>query len=132
MSSRELLVLLAGLPDTSKFKVASEQTFRIVEYIGDGDDKGTLQLTPAVGRISADYRVVTEYVDWPHDRKMLARAVKELAAGRADGNDYQPDFGGLEEPLAAFMARREADAEAELRLKAKSHIRSGLYGYERR
>ncbi|MCV7232761.1 MULTISPECIES: hypothetical protein [Mycobacterium] len=129
MSSRELLALLDELPETSKFKEASERTFRLVEEISG---KQRLLLIPAAGRPPKDVKVVATYVDWTFDRKLLARNTRELASLRADRGGPQPNIAELLEPLDAILLERKAKAEEQLRERAKSHIHSGLYGYERR
>lgn len=132
MSSRELLELLAELPETSTFKEASERTLRVVEYRGDDEElKGKLLLMPAIGRPPTDVEVIDEYVDWTFDRKLQARNVRELASLRADGHDYQPDLTGLIEPLEAILGARRQQAKSNLVAQAKSQIHSGLYGYEK-
>lgn len=132
MSSRELLELLDGLPETSKFKEASQRCFRLVEYQGLDENYGKLYLIPAAGRPPSDVTVLHEYVDWTAERKLLARNTRELASMRADGRDYRPDLTGLIEPLHALLAERESQAKDKLRSRAQQHIHSGLYGYERR
>lgn len=131
MSSRELLVLLRELPETSRFKEATQRTFRVVEAVR-GDHKGKLFLTPALGRMGPDVKLVAEFVDWTYDRKLLARNTRELAALRNDGRDSQPDFTGLLEPLQQILADRAKRKRDEMRARGESFIRSGLYGYERR
>lgn len=132
MSSRELLELLDGLPETSRFKEAVERMLRVVEYRGDDPKlKGKLLLMPAIGRPPADVTLVDEYVDWTFDRKLQARNVRELASLRADGHDYRPDMTGLVEPLEAILARREHKAKTERIARAQSQIHAGLYGYEK-
>ncbi|ORV92803.1 hypothetical protein AWC11_07315 [Mycobacterium interjectum] len=133
MSSRELLELLDGLPETSKFKEASERTLRVVEYQGDNAQlKGKLLLMPAIGRAPTDVELIAEYVDWTFDRKLQARNVRELASLRADGHDYRPDLTGLLEPLEAILADRLRKAKADRIARAQSQIHAGLYGYERK
>ncbi|UXA09613.1 hypothetical protein KXD96_28020 (plasmid) [Mycobacterium sp. SMC-2] len=133
MSSRELLELLDGLPEASKFKEASERTFRVAEYRGERTDlKGKLLQMPAVGPAPKDVVVVAEYVDWTYDRKLAARNVRELVALRNDGRGSQVDFAGLLEPLDMVLLERQRKAEAEIQARGQQHILAGLYGYERR
>jgi hypothetical protein len=131
MSSRELLVLLDGLPDASKFKEASERTFRVVEHIA-GDHKGQLSLLRAIGAAPDGVEVIAEYVDWTHDRKLLARNTTEIASMRADGRDYQPDLTGLIEPLTQIVAAREQKAEEEFAARAGGFIRNSLHRNDER
>lgn len=132
MSSRELLELLDGLPETSKFKEASERTFRVVEYRGpDPELAGALFLTPGYGKPPKDVAMVAEYVDWTLDRKIAARTVRELVMMRNDGRDTTPDLTGLYEPLHEVLAQRERSKRAELAAKARAHVRKGIYAYER-
>lgn len=133
MSSRELLELLAGLPETSTFKEASERTFRVVEYRGpDPALKDQLLLMPGYGKPPKDVAVVAEYVDWTLDRKIAARNVRELVMLRNDGRGTTPDLAGLYEPLEEVLAQRERQKRADLVAKARSHVHQGVYGYERR
>jgi hypothetical protein len=121
-------VLLDELPETSKFKEASERTFWVAEYKGDKEElKGELLQILAHGRPPSDVEVIAEYVDWTYDRKLLARNTLELANLRADGRDYQPDTTGLVEPLTAILITRRQRQEAELQLRGRMHIESGLY-----
>lgn len=128
MSSRELLTLLDGLPDDSKFKEASERTFWIVEYQGDDPDlKGKLLEIRALGRKPpSDTELVATFVDWTYDRKLAARTVRELIAARGGA-----DFSNLTEPRDAIVAARQAQKDSERLEQAKSRIHAGLYGYER-
>lgn len=129
MSSRELLELLDGLPETSRFKEASERTFRIVEYRGDDPElKGKLLLMPGFGRPPKDVAVVAEYVDWTRDQKVAARNVRELVMLRNDGRDSTPDLTGLMEPLHEALAGRKRRQRDDRLAKARSHIDKGLYG----
>lgn len=133
MSSRELLELLDGLPETSKFKEASERTFRVVEYRGDDPElKDALFLTPGYGNPPKDVVVVAEYVDWTLDRKIAARNVRELVMLRNDGRDTTPDLAGLYEPLHEALAQRERQKRADLVAKARAHVHKGIYAHERR
>lgn len=133
MSSRELLELLDGLPESSRFKEASERTFRVVEYRGpDPDLKDALLLMPGYGKPPKDVAVVAEYVDWTLDRKIAARNVRELVMLRNDGRDTTPDLAGLYEPLEEVLAQRERQKRADLVAKARSHIHQGAYAYEKR
>jgi hypothetical protein len=125
MSSRELLVLLDELPETSAFGEAT-RTFHVVEH------KGQLLRIRAAGRPPKDVKVVATYVDWTFDRKLLARNTRETALARADGRGYQPDLTGLMEPLEMIRAQRVAEAKNRLRVDAQSRIHAGLYGYEKR
>lgn len=128
MSSAELLELLDELPETSKFKEASERTLRVLEY------DGQLVLTPALGDPPEDAVVVAEFVDWTHDRKILARNTKEIVALRVDmrlpQHAYTPDFTGLQEPIEAILAARKRAAQAALKTQGQSQIHAGLYGFE--
>jgi hypothetical protein len=128
MSSRELLVLLAGLPDTSRFKERTERTFRVVERL-EGKDKGKLFLRPALGKPEPGVEVIAEYVDWPFDRKLLARNTSEIASMRADGRDYDPDITGLIEPLRKILDDHENQREATRIARARKHIDAGLIGF---
>ncbi|OIN79768.1 hypothetical protein [Mycobacterium malmoense] len=132
MSSRELLTLLNEFPETSTFKEATERTFWVAEYLGDGQHKGKLLKLRAIGRPPPDVKVIATYIDWTHDRKLLARNTIELASLRADGHNYQPDLTGLIEPLQAILAERRNHAASELAERGKNHILAGLYGYEKR
>lgn len=123
MSSRELLVLLDGLPDTAKYKESTERTFRVVQ-----DDKGQLFMHPAIGPPPKDMVVITEYVDWTHDRKLLARNTSEIASMRADGRDYQPDLTGLIEPLTQILDDRQREEQYRFTTRAENFIRDGLHG----
>lgn len=128
MSSRELLELVEEFPETSKFKEARDRTYRLVEYKGpDPKLKGKLLITAAHGPLLPDTVLVAEYVDWTLDRKIAARIAREIAAMRADGRDYQPDFTGLVEPLEAILRAREAKAKADRRAAVKARIRADLY-----
>lgn len=132
MSSRELLELLDGLPETSKFKEASERTFRIVEYRGDDPDlKDQLLLMPGYGKPPKDVAVIAEYVDWTLDRKIAARNVRELVMLRNDGRDTTPDLTGLYEPLHEALAQRERQKRADLAAKARAHVHKGIYAYQK-
>ncbi|MCA2275507.1 hypothetical protein JF780_05810 [Mycobacterium intracellulare] len=132
MSSRELLELLDGLPETSRFKEASERTFRVVEYSGDDEAlKGSLFLTPGYGKPPKDVAVVAEYVDWTLDRKIAARTVRELVMLRNDGRDTTPDLAGLYEPLDEVLAARERNKFAALAERARAHVRKGIYAHEK-
>lgn len=122
MSSRELLALLNGLPDESKFKEATQRTFRVIER------KGKLMLTPALGTPPRDVEVIGEYVDWPFGQKLLARNTAEIASMRADGHDYEPDMTGLREPLQKILADHENSREAKRIARARAHIDAGLLG----
>lgn len=128
MSSRKLLVLLAGLPAESEFKTASQRWFRIVEYTGGGNHHGKLFRIPGAGPAPADVEVIGEYVDWTHEQKVAARHARELASMRADGRDYQPDLTGLMEPLHALLSERRRRADDKLRERAQRRIHAGLYG----
>ncbi|GAB5002427.1 MULTISPECIES: hypothetical protein [Mycobacterium] len=133
MSSRELLELLAELPETSRFKEAAERTFRVVEYRGpDPNLKDQLLLIPGYGKLPKDVAVVGEYVDWTLDRKIAARNVRELVMLRNDGRDTTPDLAGLYEPLHEVLAQRERQKRADLVAKARAHVHRGAYSYERR
>lgn len=130
MSSRELLALLSGLPEVSKFKEASQRWFRLVEYVGPGELRGKLFRIPGAGRLPRDTELIAEYVDWTHEQKVAARNARELASMRADGRDYQPDLTGLIEPLQAILSERRLRADDKMRERAQSRIHAGLYGYE--
>ncbi|WP_157139269.1 MULTISPECIES: hypothetical protein [Mycobacterium] len=129
MSSREMLALLDGLPENSKFKEASERTFRVAEYVGEDKQlTGKLLRIPAAGAPPKDVKVIATYIDWTYDRKLLARMTRELAALRADRGAPQPDIAALLEPLDAILLERKELERAELVRRAKSHISVGLYG----
>lgn len=133
MSSRELLELLAGLPETSRFKEASERTFRVVEYRGDDPElQGKLLLMPGYGKPAKDVEVVAEYVDWTYEQKLAARNVRELVMLRNDGRDSTPDLTGLMEPLYEALDARKRRKRDDRLAKARSHIDKGLYAHERR
>lgn len=133
MSSRELLELLAELPETSRFKEASERTFRVVEYKGDDPKlKDKLLLMPGYGRAPKDVAVVAEYVDWTYEQKLAARNVRELVMLRNDGRDTTPDLTGLLEPLHEVLAARQRRQRDDRLAQARSHIDKGLYAHERR
>lgn len=133
LSSRELLVLLAELPESSKFKEASERGRRIVEYVGDDPDleKGSLLLMPGYGRLPADVKVIEEYVDWTLDRKLAARQLREMIAARSYAEGFTADYTHLEEPLRETMMARERKKRSDLIAKAREHARRGLYAHER-
>jgi len=133
LSSRELLVLLDELPDTSKFKEKLERGRRLVEYIGydPSIEQGSLILMPAHGRLPQDVRVVEEYVDWTLDRKLAARNVRELIAARSYAEGFKADFTHLEEPLRELLNAREHNKRSGLLAKAREHARRGLYAHER-
>jgi hypothetical protein len=126
LSSRELLVLLAGLPDVSKYKEASERTYRVVEYTGEGELKGKLILTPAIGPQLPETELVEEFVDWTFDQKLMARTVRELCVA----NGYT-DFSGVTEPLTLVQQKHAANKAAKLQAKAENFIHAGLYGMEK-
>jgi hypothetical protein len=127
MSSRELLVLLDGLPETSNFKAAAERAYRVVAYRGDKPElQGKQLLMRAVGRAPKDVEVVAEYVDWTYDRKLLARNTREQVALRGDG-----DFRGLIEPLQEILADLQQKTVDERIAKGRAHIEAGLYGLGR-
>ena len=128
MSSRELLVLLDGLPETSKFKEASERTFWLAEFTGEGELKGKLLQVLAVGDPPTDVKVITTYVDWTFDRKLLARNAREVATQRADGNGYYPDLTGLTEPTQEVLQAHQQAQDDKMRDRMADHIRAGLYG----
>jgi hypothetical protein len=127
-------VLLDDLPEASRFKEATERTFRVVEYQGDDEElpKGTLLKLQAIGPPPKDVEVIAEYVDWTHERKLLARNALETACARADGRNYQPDVEGLIEPLTAILLEREQRARSEFQERGQTHILSGLFGFGRR
>lgn len=130
MSSRELLELLAELPETSRFKEASERTFRVVEYRGDDPKlKDKLLLTPGYGKPPKGVEVVAEFVDWTREQKVAARNVRELVMLRNDGRDTTPDLTGLLEPLHEVLAARERRQRDDRLAKARSHIDKGLYAH---
>ncbi|TDH57551.1 hypothetical protein E2F47_01930 [Mycobacterium eburneum] len=126
MSSRELLALVEEFPETSTFKEARDRTFRLVER------DGKLGLFTGDGKLPQGAQVIARYVDWTDERKMAGRAVQELAAMRADGRGYQPDFTGLREPLTEILLERKRKQEAEIRARVHESIRSELYAYEKR
>lgn len=130
MSSRELLVLLNGMPSESKWKERTERTYRVVEHL-EGPDKGKLFLQPALGKPEPDVEIIAEFVDWPFDRKLLARNTSEIASMRADGRDYEPDMTGLIEPLSKILADHENQREAKRIARARKHIDAGLFGFGR-
>lgn len=132
MSSRELLALLDEVPEHSKFREATERTFWIGEYLGDGEHHGKLIKLPALGRPPRDVKVITTYVDWTSERKLLARNTLEIASMRADGRDYTPDQTGLIEPLAVFLAERKRQEATKLQAVGADHILAGLHGNGRR
>jgi hypothetical protein len=127
MSSRELLVLVHGLPDTSKYKEAAQRTLRVVLYCGEGEHKGKLFLTPAIGKPSRDVVTIAEYIDWTFEQKLLARNAREVASMRNDGRDTQPDLTGLIEPLQQILLDRERRIEEQKRTGVQRHIHAGLY-----
>jgi hypothetical protein len=133
MSSRELLELLGALPDSSGFKEATERTFRVARYCGNErpELKGKLLHMSALGDAPSDVEVVAEYVDWPFDRKLAARAVRELVAARVDGTGAQVDFSGLLEPLEMVLLQQQRAAQDAVRERAERHILAGLFGHER-
>lgn len=136
MSSRELLVLLRELPEVSRFKEASERTFRVVEYQGENDGdkglvKGAIYRLPAMGWPPSDVEVIAEYVDWTYDRKLLARNTREVANARADGHDYSPDMTGLIEPLDAIVAAHQNSKRASIVAKGRAHIFAGLHAHRK-
>jgi hypothetical protein len=128
MTSRELLVLLRELPDDSKWKERIERTYRVVEKL-EGPNKGQLFLRPALGEPEPGVEVIAEYVDWPFDRKLLARNTSEIASMRADGRDYDPDMTGLIEPLRKILDDHESQREARRVSRARRHIDAGLLGF---
>lgn len=140
MSSRELLALIDELPESSKFKEASERTRRIVERDGKLFElAATVKTTDGLlfpVELPDNAVLVAEYVDWTHDRKLLARQARELAAFRMEarppGQGYDVDFGGLTEPRQAILADRAQRAHAENLRGAKNVIRSALFANERR
>lgn len=135
MSSRELLGLIEGLPEDSDFKKARDRTFRVAER------DGKLMLYPAVVidtdgithpvELPADAELITQFVDWTHDRKIAARNARETAALRMElrhaGQGYDVDFSGLTEPLHQIVADRQQQAVAENHRGAKSAVRRGLF-----
>lgn len=130
MSSRELLELLAGLPETSRFKEASERTFRVVEYRGEDPElEGKLLLMPGYGKPPKDVEVLAEYVDWTYEQKLAARNVRELVMLRNDGRGTTPDLAGLYEPLQEVLAQRQRQKRTRQVARARAHIDSGLYAH---
>lgn len=130
MSSLELLELLDGLPETSKFKEASERWLRVVEYIGDNPDlKGELLVMSAAATPGPDVRVVAEYIDWTHDRKILARNTQEIISLRVEMRaafkfpDYEPDFTGLIEPLQVIRDEHKQKPRDDVVAKARRFLR---------
>jgi hypothetical protein len=157
MSSRELLELLEGLPDSSTFKVAVERTFQVVEITAEGPHQDTLCQVPLgmrlmeitagehkgklwaapIGQRLSDVRpipcqLVAEYVDWTYDQKLLARNVRELASMRADGQGYVPDFTGVTEPLKLILQEHQRSADQRMVNRFEGRIKAGLYGKEGR
>lgn len=126
MSSRELLALIEEFPESSTFMQARDRGRRLVEH----DDK--LYLFGAQGRVPDDGLLIASYVDWTDERKLIGRAIQEIAAMRADGNGYQPDFTGLRDPLSQILMDREVKKRSEVVEAARKSIRDELYAYERR
>jgi hypothetical protein len=133
MSSRELLEILDGLPEISRYKEAAERSVRVVRYTGnkpelrDDNGRGKLLRVSGIGPPATDVEVLAEFIDWTHDKKIQARIVREIASLRAD-----PDFTGVMEPLHAVLAHIHAQEMQQLDERFDAHLMSGLHGYERR
>lgn len=124
LSSRELLVLLNGLPEDSEFKKASERTYRIVKYCGDNPElKGKYLRLKAIGAPPKDCELLVEYLDWTFDQKLQARTVRELAALRPE-----PDFTGVTEPEQIILANLRAQEMQRLDDSFDAHLMAGLHG----
>lgn len=128
MSSRELLELLEGLPETSRYKEALERTYRVVRYCGDDPELKAKHgdnnlLMPAVGKPPTDVTVLAEFVDWTFDRKIAARTVRELIAARG-----QDDFSNLEEPLTETLASIEAQEKSDKAALVRNRLMGSAFG----
>ena len=94
MSSRELLVLLEELPETSRFKTARDRTYRVVRHEGE-----VKTYTPQ-GKLPEDVELLAEkVVDWTQAEHVQARIAREIAVFNAGG---KADFTGLIPPLAEW------------------------------
>lgn len=127
MSSRELLVLLEGLPESSKFKGSLERSVRVVRYTGDDPElKGKLLKMTGIGPPASDVEVLAEFIDWTHERKMQARLVREIASLRPE-----PDYTGAMEPLHTVLSQIHAQEMQQLDDQFDKQIYAGLHGHER-
>jgi hypothetical protein len=105
MSSRELLVLLEELPETSLFKIARDRTYRVVKYIGseplradDGKittEPGDIKLFIPYGALPDNFVLLAEkVVDWTKAEHVQARIARELMVAnygsKADFTDLIP------------------------------------------
>lgn len=125
MDSAELLILLEELPETSKFKEASERTFWLAEGTA-GEIKGKLLKVLARGKPPTDVRVITTFIDWTFDRKLLARNTRELASMRAD-HGVALDLAGLMEPTQEVLQAHLQAQDDQMVDGMENFINTGLY-----
>lgn len=123
MSSRQLLGLIAELPESSTYRAAADRTMRLCTDPDDG-----VHLFGAAGQLPQWATPISTFTDWTLDRKIQARIAREIASSRADHTGDAPDLTGLREPLQQILMNREADQRTKARTGAQSVIRAGLFG----
>jgi hypothetical protein len=119
MSSRELLVLLEELPETSLFKIARDRTYRVVRHLDE------VKTFTTYGRLSDDVELLAEgVVDWTKAEHVQARIARELAVFNAQD---KADFTGLIPPLHEW-AESETEVTDEQFDAASAAIEAQLNG----
>lgn len=121
MSSRQLLGLIAELPEHSTYHAAAHRTLRLCT-----DPDGGVHLFGGTGKLPDWAIPESTFVDWTLDRKIQARTAREIASSRADHTGDPPDLTGLREPLHQILMSREVAQRARVRTGAQSVIRAGL------
>lgn len=134
MSSRELLALIEEFPEDSELVKASSRTYRVAEVDGKLmlfaavklDERGLMERV----ELPEGAKLIAEFVDWTHDRKIAARQTRELAIMRMEqsNGDYDVDMSGLDEPLRVILDDIEKRKKAENVRGARSLFRQRVLG----
>jgi hypothetical protein len=101
MSSRELLVILEELHETSRFKTARDRTYRVVRH------EGEVKFFVPFGGLPDDVELLADnIVDWTKAEHVQARIARELMVANYGS---KADFTGLIPPLEEW-----AESETEV------------------